>query len=211
MKKFLLSFLFISIFLLSDAYFVSSNNKKIIQEDDKIRFIYISYLEYLTNFNGNNVKTNKATITKMLDNVKYYNDYIEQKKADGISEQEILEELGSPRLIAKSIIDSHTANNSKTNRFSNEYENSFRQENKTYEREKDNLENDNSDTHGIAGKIHKVLSAVLSVIVVMLVAFIIVSIIGGLITITVNILIPIIAVVLVIAVVVGFVNNFIKH
>ena len=73
MKKFLLSFLFISIFLLSDAYFVSSNNKKIIQEDDKIRFIYISYLEYLTNFNGNNVKTNKATITKMLDNVKYYN------------------------------------------------------------------------------------------------------------------------------------------
>lgn len=73
MKKFLLSFLFISIFLLSDAYFVSSNNKKIIQEDDKIRFVYISYLEYLTNFNGNNVKTNKATITKMLDNVKYYN------------------------------------------------------------------------------------------------------------------------------------------
>lgn len=73
MKKFLLSFLFISIFLLSDAYFVSSNNKKIIQEDDKIRFIYISYLEYLTNFNGNNVKTNKTTITKMLDNVKYYN------------------------------------------------------------------------------------------------------------------------------------------
>ena len=47
MKKFLLSFLFISIFLLSDAYFVSSNNKKIIQEDDNIRFIYISYLEYL--------------------------------------------------------------------------------------------------------------------------------------------------------------------
>ena len=73
MKKFLLSFLFISIFLLSDAYFVSSNNKKIIQEDDKIRFVYISYLEYLTNFNGNNVKTNKTTITKMLDNVKYYN------------------------------------------------------------------------------------------------------------------------------------------
>lgn len=145
------------------------------------------------------------------DNVKYYNDYIEQKKADGISEQVVLEELGSPRLIAKSIIDSHTANDGKNNGFDKKYENNFQKDYKTYERKMDDLEGSNADKNSIGGKIHKVLSAVLSVIVVMLVAFIIVSIIGGLITITVNILIPVIAVALVIAVVVGFVNNFIKH
>ncbi len=39
------------------------------------------------------------------ENVKYYNDYISEQKAAGKSEEEIFASLGSPRLIAKTIID----------------------------------------------------------------------------------------------------------
>lgn len=39
------------------------------------------------------------------DNVRYYNSYISQEIASGKSEKEILESLGDPRLIAKTIID----------------------------------------------------------------------------------------------------------
>lgn len=39
------------------------------------------------------------------DSVLYYRDYFSRQEAAGRTEQEILEELGSPRLIAKSIIE----------------------------------------------------------------------------------------------------------
>ena len=39
------------------------------------------------------------------ENVRYYNDYISEQRAAGKSEEEIFASLGSPRLIAKTIID----------------------------------------------------------------------------------------------------------
>lgn len=39
------------------------------------------------------------------DNVRYYQNYISQEIASGKSEKEVLEELGDPRLIARTIID----------------------------------------------------------------------------------------------------------
>ena len=39
------------------------------------------------------------------DNVRYYDSYISQEIAGGKSEQEVLDSLGDPRLIAKTIID----------------------------------------------------------------------------------------------------------
>lgn len=51
------------------------------------------------------------------ENVRYYNDYISEQKAAGKSEEEIFASLGSPRLIAKTIIDtSGDANAQGTNR-----------------------------------------------------------------------------------------------
>ena len=38
------------------------------------------------------------------ENVRYYNDYISEQRAAGKSEEEIFASLGSPRLIAKTII-----------------------------------------------------------------------------------------------------------
>lgn len=40
------------------------------------------------------------------DNLRYYDNYISQETEKGRSEAEVIEEIGSPRLIAKTIIDS---------------------------------------------------------------------------------------------------------
>ena len=47
----------------------------------------------------------QVPMSEIEDSITYYRDYISRQEADGRSEQEILEELGSPRLIAKSIIE----------------------------------------------------------------------------------------------------------
>ena len=41
----------------------------------------------------------------IMENVRYYENYIEEGKAAGKTEEEIIQELGSPRLIARTIID----------------------------------------------------------------------------------------------------------
>lgn len=66
MKKIFVFFLMFIIFLVGDALVV--NNKELIEEFE-IRGIYISYLEYLTYFQGNSLSINKAYINKMLDNI----------------------------------------------------------------------------------------------------------------------------------------------
>ncbi|MDD6812480.1 MAG: DUF1700 domain-containing protein [Lachnospiraceae bacterium] len=43
----------------------------------------------------------------VADNVRYYQDYIESEIRKGRSEQEVLEQLGDPRLLAKSIIEAN--------------------------------------------------------------------------------------------------------
>ena len=47
----------------------------------------------------------QVPMSEIEDSISYYRDYFSRQEADGSSEQEILEELGSPRLIAKSIIE----------------------------------------------------------------------------------------------------------
>ena len=47
----------------------------------------------------------QVPVNEIEDSVLYYRDYFSRQEAAGRTEQEILEELGSPRLIAKSIIE----------------------------------------------------------------------------------------------------------
>ena len=70
MKKIFVFFLIFLTFLFSMAFVSASKNSEIFQEEQEIRGIYISYLEYLTYFQGNSLNINKAYINKMLDNVK---------------------------------------------------------------------------------------------------------------------------------------------
>lgn len=67
MKKIFVFFLMFIVFLVGDAMVI--NNKELIEEETEIRGIYISYLEYLTYFQGNALSINKAYINKMLDNI----------------------------------------------------------------------------------------------------------------------------------------------
>ena len=49
--------------------------------------------------------TGEVSSAVVEDNVRYYQNYISQEIASGKREQEVMEELGDPRLIARTIID----------------------------------------------------------------------------------------------------------
>ena len=52
-----------------------------------------------------NLKSNLSTLNKNIvdDKIKYYNDYIDAEVKKGRSETDVINELGDPRLIAKTI------------------------------------------------------------------------------------------------------------
>ena len=47
----------------------------------------------------------KLKASQVEDNIQYYNDYVEEQMRRGRTEREIMETLGSPRLIARTILD----------------------------------------------------------------------------------------------------------
>lgn len=55
---------------------------------------------------------------QVADNIRYYQDYIESEIRKGKSEEEVIESLGDPRLLAKSIIEAnkHSGENYGSNR-----------------------------------------------------------------------------------------------
>ena len=67
MKNFFIIIIFSTLFLFIDTLYLDTRLKN--DKDDEIRFIYISYLEYLNNFKGNSVSINKSKIDKMIDNI----------------------------------------------------------------------------------------------------------------------------------------------
>lgn len=48
--------------------------------------------------------SSRVSVSSMQENVRYYDDYISMQMRKGRTEEEIIEEIGDPRLIAKSII-----------------------------------------------------------------------------------------------------------
>ncbi len=70
MKKIFVFFLISSLFLISNVLVSSKKFEKKSLEEEEIKGVYISYLEYLTYFKGNSLSINKAYINKMLDNIK---------------------------------------------------------------------------------------------------------------------------------------------
>lgn len=55
--------------------------------------------------------------------IKYYSDYIEAKMREGLSEEEVVESLGNPRLIAKSILQVRENKSKESGRQEQNYEN----------------------------------------------------------------------------------------
>ena len=49
----------------------------------------------------------KATQSSINDNIRYYEEYLDTEIRKGRSEQEVLQELGDPRLLAKTIVEAN--------------------------------------------------------------------------------------------------------
>lgn len=58
---------------------------------------------------------------ELINHLEYYNTYISQEMKNGRTQQEIIEQLGSPRLIAKSILDAKKASD-ESQEYEYEYE-----------------------------------------------------------------------------------------
>ncbi len=59
--------------------------------------------------------------TQIEVNLKYYREYVKQKQQQGETEEEILNELGDPRLIARTIIDTSHLNKNTEKRYNTTY------------------------------------------------------------------------------------------
>ena len=68
-KKLIVPIIIIS-FLITDAAIVDKKNNEFKEEIKEYRIIYISYLEYFSNFYGNSKTINQSKIDKMIDNIK---------------------------------------------------------------------------------------------------------------------------------------------
>lgn len=70
MKKKLIVPIIIISFLITDAAIADKKNNEFKEEIKEYRIIYISYLEYFSNFYGNSKTINQSKIDKMIDNIK---------------------------------------------------------------------------------------------------------------------------------------------
>lgn len=69
-----------------------------------------------------NALTGEVSQRVLMENLNYYEDYIVIEMRKGRKEEEVLEELGNPRLIAKTIIDMNSETNGVARSYYDEYE-----------------------------------------------------------------------------------------
>ncbi len=136
--------------------------------------------------------TGEVAPAVVQDNVAYYQNYISQEIASGRSEQEVLEELGDPRLIARTIIDTQGSADGNTGTYSH------------YEQEaeaKKGFHAEINDEGGIDIKYRKFnfntwYGKLLVAVVIILVIVLIGAIVGGILSLVLPILIPVVALLL---------------
>ena len=124
---------------------------------------------------------NDLTGVIVQENIAYYDQYIADEIRKGRSEQEVLDELGDPWVIAQTIID--TQENAKEQGYGDRkqnYQNSYQETYAANETKKNNLSN--------------IGRWILTIVGILGVLFIVVSVIGGLLSLFMPILIPLILV-----------------
>ncbi|MCI8556210.1 MAG: DUF1700 domain-containing protein [Lachnospiraceae bacterium] len=124
------------------------------------------------------------------DNVRYYDSYISQEIADGKSEREVLESLGDPRLIAKTIIDTNKQQGSRET-----YESAY-----TREEPEKGFHAEFNDNGGVDLKYRQLnlntwYGRLLIFIIVILVLTVIFTIVGGILSWLLPILLPVLLIV----------------
>lgn len=124
------------------------------------------------------------------DNVRYYDSYISQEIAGGKSEREVLESLGDPRLIAKTIIDT-----SGQQGFRETYGGTYTQEEtgKGFRGEYRENGGENLKYHQLS--LNTWYGRLLTLIVVIVVLTLVFSIVGGILSIVLPVLLPVLLIV----------------
>lgn len=116
------------------------------------------------------------------ENVNYYKNYIEEEESHGRSEEDILEELGDPWVLAQTIIDSAAIQGQKAGVY--EEASGYQSERGTY-----------AGSQKESGSIYRRVLFILGVLGVLLVIF---TVIGGIISFVAPIVVPLIVIVLII-------------
>jgi len=139
------------------------------------------------------------------ENIQYYDSYISSEVNKGRGEQEVIEEIGSPLLVAKTIIDTHGyadktngAGNSYTGAYNNSYSQSqsYEHEDETYGRGKNSGFHINRDQNGWDVRYGRIklntwYFKVLAGVIILLIAIAIFSIVGTVISFLVPFVLPI--------------------
>ena len=130
----------------------------------------------------------EVSSTVLQENLKYYNDYIEDEVRKGRSEQEVISELGDPWALAKTIIDMQESQGYTYGEYQeteNTYQESQTQKAKVF-------------------RIDSMWKKILLYLVIGFVLFTIVSVVSGIVSILAPIALPVLAVIFVIQ----FLKNF---
>lgn len=135
----------------------------------------------------------ELTPQEVSTNVAYYNSYFAEQAAKGKSEEEIIAELGDPRMIAKSIIEAARAAQDLYGRmrFNNKEYNSTSSWNEQHENASSGTDfqyQKNGKTYHISGKVARIVFLILFLFVLMLLFVLI----GGILRLLLPVLLPVI-------------------
>ena len=140
------------------------------------------------------------------DNLRYYDDYIRSERQKGRSENDIMDELGDPRLIARTILD--TTPEAAEGEYEEYHPFSSFAGNSGRSSQQENAQQTQSENYGGFGNIHyynlnKWYWKLLAVVVVILFFTLVLTIIGGILT----LLIPLLPVIGIVALVMWLVRG----
>jgi hypothetical protein len=145
------------------------------------------------------VLTGEVPYSVVEDNVRYYDSYISQEIAGGKSEREVLEALGDPRLIAKTIID--TQGQQGTDPYNYTYTQADTESEKGFHAEYN--ENGGVDLKYKKFNFNTWYGKLLVLVVVFLVMCLIFTVVGGILSWIMPVLIPVLLILLVIRLLFG--------
>lgn len=137
-----------------------------------------------------NSLTGRVSIDVVNDNVKFYENYIYSEVAKGKTEEEVLQSLGDPRLLAKTILTSHSAEEDRVHTYSGFYD-ATEDNTYTYQESSSSYEEDNRQRS--YGRTTVIPAWLVWVIVIAVLVFVIAAI-GSILSIVLPIALPLLAV-----------------
>ena len=109
----------------------------------------------------------KIDDVEYMKQLEYYSSYIDDEVRKGKTEEEVLEALGDPRLIAKTIVQTYVMSDDPTRNYYKAEANGFREE--TYEDNSDSQSNTETKFEEYTDKAKRILYIALGVLVLLLV------------------------------------------